>query len=42
MEVEDAVAAMRLFERPVLPMLTHGMCEPCFREMLVLVAEAAG
>jgi hypothetical protein len=28
-ELEDAVVALRLFEREALPMLTHGICAPC-------------
>lgn len=32
-ELEDAVVALRLFEREALPMLTHGICAPC-RERL--------
>lgn len=28
-ELEDAVVALRLFEREALPMLTHGICGPC-------------
>jgi hypothetical protein len=38
-EVEEAVTALRLFERPSLPMLTHGMCEPCFKTMSEKLAE---
>jgi len=29
-EVEDAVAAMRLFEHDLLPPVTHGMCPRCY------------
>jgi hypothetical protein len=32
-EVEEAVASWRLLERPALPMLTHGICESCLREL---------
>lgn len=28
-EVEEAVARLRLFERPVLPQVTHGICDEC-------------
>lgn len=38
-EVEEAVTAFRLFERQALPMLTHGMCEPCFKTMSDELAE---
>lgn len=34
MEVEDAVGALHLFERRVVPALTHGICDPC-REAVV-------
>lgn len=37
-EIEDAVAALGLFEATVLPSLTHGICEACRDEMLALVA----
>lgn len=29
-EVEDALVEMRLFERELLPRVTHGICEPCY------------
>jgi hypothetical protein len=32
-EVEEAAARLRLFERPLLPSLTHGICEPCRQTM---------
>jgi hypothetical protein len=32
-EVEEAVSRLALFERPVLPRLTHGICEGCFATM---------
>lgn len=32
-EVEDALAAMRLFERDLLPDVTHGICPPCSDRM---------
>ena len=28
-EVEEAVAALGLFERELLPAITHGICQPC-------------
>src|SRR5205807_257981 len=33
-EVEEAVALLRLFEHPSLPMLTHGICESCLAHLL--------
>jgi hypothetical protein len=38
-EVEEAVAAWGLFEQPVRPMLTHGICETCLHEMTALAVE---
>lgn len=38
-EVEEAVTAFRLFERQRLPVLTHGMCEPCFKTISEEIAE---
>jgi hypothetical protein len=32
-EVEQAVAALRLFERELLPPITHGICPPCHRRV---------
>lgn len=29
LEVEDAVVRLRLFEKPVLPLMSHGICPPC-------------
>ncbi len=29
-EVEDAIAEMRLFERDLLPHVTHGICPRCY------------
>ena len=33
LEVEDAVRALGLFEREVLPAISHGMCDDCYRGM---------
>jgi hypothetical protein len=33
-EVEDALARLRLFERSLLPSLTHGICEQCYQKMV--------
>jgi hypothetical protein len=38
-EIEEAVTALRLFERETLPPLTHGMCEACFKTMNEKIAE---
>ncbi len=32
-EVEEAVARLRLFERALLPSITHGICDPCYEGM---------
>jgi hypothetical protein len=36
-EVEDAVISLRLFEHPLLPQLTHGICPSCHAEMMDVV-----
>ena len=36
-EVEEAVAALRLFERDALPAITHGVCPPCQRGIEALL-----
>ena len=33
-EVEEAVQLLRLFDRPVLPKITHGICPQCHAEVL--------
>jgi hypothetical protein len=38
-EVEDAVAQLRLFERPLLPRLTHGICQSCYAEITKVLVE---
>jgi hypothetical protein len=38
-EVEEAVSHLRLFERPLLPQLTHGICHACYTEMMKILAE---
>lgn len=38
-DIEDAVSALRLFERPLLPQLTHGICQACYREMMEIIEE---
>lgn len=39
-EVEEAVAQLRLFHRPVLPSMTHGICERCYQEMTKTLTDA--
>lgn len=39
LEVEEAAARLGLFELPVLPRLTHGICEPCYARMAEMLAE---
>lgn len=34
LEVEDALKELRLFERPVHPQITHGICEECYEQMM--------
>lgn len=41
-EVEEAVTRLRLFERPLLPQLTHGICQGCYTEMMKLLEEPGG
>ena len=36
-EVEEAVIALRLFERELLPAITHGICPPCHQRMEALL-----
>lgn len=38
-EVEEAVSRLGLFERPVMPGVTHGICEPCYEKMMELLAK---
>jgi len=38
-EIEEAVTSLRLFEYHALPMLTHGMCEACFRDIAGKLAD---
>lgn len=37
-EVEEGIARLRLFERPVVPMITHGMCDHCAAKMAEILA----
>lgn len=39
-EVEEAVAQLRLFHRPFLPRMTHGICEGCYQKMTKTLADA--
>jgi len=38
-EVEEAVALLRLFEQPLLPQLTHGICQACYAKMMKVLEE---
>jgi hypothetical protein len=38
-EVEQAVSRLRLFEQPLLPRLTHGICQACYAEILRVLVE---
>lgn len=38
-EVEEAVEQLRLFDAVVLPLLSHGICEPCYRDMCETLEE---
>jgi hypothetical protein len=37
-EVEDAVARLRLFEEPAVPALTHGICDECYFTISATIA----
>ncbi len=39
-EVEQAIEQLNLFEIPLLPMVTHGICEPCLQRMLDTLANS--
>jgi hypothetical protein len=39
-ELEEAVARLRLFHRPILPSMTHGICERCYESMTKTLADA--
>jgi hypothetical protein len=36
-DVTDAVVALRLFEREVIPAITHGICPPCYERAEALL-----
>lgn len=38
-DVEEATASLRLFERTTLPEITHGMCPDCHTEVSALLAD---
>jgi hypothetical protein len=38
-EVEEAVSRLALFERPVMPGITHGICESCYETMMERLAK---
>lgn len=37
--VEEAIAALRLFERDVLPSITHSVCPSCYQRALTLLED---
>ena len=39
-EVEEAVARLRLFESSLLPLMTHGICEQCRQNMAEILAKS--
>lgn len=39
LEMEEAIIRLRLFDRPLLPSLTHGMCDECFVAMTQYLAQ---
>lgn len=39
-EVEEAVVRLQLFEHTLLPSMTHGICEPCYQEMIETLAQS--
>lgn len=40
LDVEEAVAALRLLERSALPQITHGICPACFERMMAVIDAA--
>jgi hypothetical protein len=38
-EVEQAVSQLQLFERSLLPRLTHGICQACYAEIMKVLVE---
>lgn len=41
-EVEEAVARLGLFDRPLLPQVTHGICEDCYARMVETLRSPEG
>jgi hypothetical protein len=41
LEIEDAVAALRLFERRTQPLVQYGICEDCHQRVLALIDDTA-
>jgi len=33
LEIEESIRQMRLFDRPAIPAITHGICDGCFKMM---------
>ena len=40
-EVEEAITRLQLLEQPLLPMITHGICESCYETVFREFAEAS-
>lgn len=40
-DVEEAVTALGLFDRPRLPQVTHGICDDCYARMAEAIAQAS-
>ena len=38
-EIEQAIVSLRLFELPLLPSMTHGICDPCHLKLTETLAE---
>lgn len=38
-EVEEAAASLGLFERPLLPHVTHGICGPCYERIAATLSD---
>jgi hypothetical protein len=42
LEVEDAIIDLKLFEKKILPQITHGCCQPCYEIAMVEIGKLAG
>jgi hypothetical protein len=41
-EVEDAIIDLKLFEKKILPRISHGCCQPCYEIAMVEIRKLAG